>query len=185
MKKSIVIFYSNNGSNEYLAKKIEDRINCSIEKLRPRLNLHILLLLGLSLGNMSIKTNLSQYELVILCGPIWMGKLIAPLKTFIIKNRKSIKNLVFVTSCGSSFDMKEQKFGHGLVFREIKELLNEKCLHCEAFPISLVLPKEKKDDSNLVMQTRLNDDNFKGEMLSRFDSFIKLLYSHFDLLNTI
>jgi flavodoxin len=175
MKKTIVIYYSNNGSNRFLAKKISENLNCEIEEIKPRLNVHLFLLLGINLGNKKVKANLSEYDMIILCGPIWMGKFIAPLKGFVNKYRKVINKLVFTSCCGSSLEMKDKKFGHGLVFKEIKDMLNEKCIHCEAFPIPLVLPEDKREDPNTVMKTRLTDDNFKGEILDKFNAFIQFL----------
>ena len=175
MNKNIVLYYSNSGSNQFLARKISEELNCEIEEIKPRLNVQLLLLAGLSFGNKKLKANLSEYDRVILCGPIWMGKFIPPLKGFIKKYSDVITNLVFTSCCGSSFEMKDEKFGHGLVFKEIKELLNEKCIHCEAFPIPLVLPKDQREDPNIVMKTRLTDDNFKGEILNRFNTFIHFL----------
>ncbi len=177
MKKSIVIYYSNNGSNRFLANKIADSLNCEVEEIKPRLDVQLFLMFGLNLGNKRIKANLSKYDLIILCGPIWMGKFIAPLKTFVEKNRSTINELVFTTCCGSSFEMKDKKFGHGLVFKEIKEMLNEKCIHCSALPIALVLPEDKREDPNAAMKTKLTDDNFKGEILDKFNDFIQFLKS--------
>ena len=177
MKRPIVIYYSNNGSNRFLANKIAENLNCEIEEIRPRLNVQLLLLLGFSLGIKRIKANLSEFDMIILCGPIWMGKFIVPLKSFVKKYTTTINELVFTTCCGSSFEMKDKKFGHGLVFNEIKEMLNEKCIHCEAFPITLVIPENKREDPNIVMSTRLTADNFEGEILARFDAFIQFLSS--------
>ncbi len=175
MKKTIVIYYSNKGNNRFLAKRIAENLNCEIEEIRPRLNVLFLLLLGLSLGNQKIKINIAEYDRVILCGPIWMGKFIAPLKGFVKKYRKRINRLIFISCCGSSFEMKDKKFGHGLVFKEIKEILKDKCSHCEAFPVTLIIPDDKKEDPDTVMKTRITDDNFKGEILNRFNDFIKKL----------
>ena len=80
-----------------------------------------------------------------------------------------------MSCCGSSFEMKDKKFGHGLVFKEIKEMLNDKCIHCEAFPITLVIPDDKKENTDTVMKTRLTDNNFKGEILNRFYAFIQMI----------
>ncbi len=173
MKKTIVIFYSNKGSNRYLAKRISENLNCEIEEIKPKIDAHLFLLFGLSFGNKKPKINLAAYDRVVLCGPIWMGKFIAPLKGFVKKHINNINELVFATCCGSSFDMKDKKFGHGLVFKEIKEMLKGKCIHCEAFPITLVIPDDNKENPDTVMKTRLTDDNFKGEILNRFNDFIK------------
>lgn len=171
--KTIVIYYSGKGSNRYLAKKIATELNYDIEELRPRIGNRLLLMMGMSGGIKKLKNDLKDYERVVLCGPIWMGQFIAPLKSFVKKYKNKIKELVFVTCCASGFDKKDEKFGHGLVFKKVKDLLGEKCTHCEAFPVSLVLPEDKKQDAQAVMNTRLSDENFKGKAEEIFDGFIK------------
>ena len=173
MKKAIVIYYSNKGSNRFLAKKIAEKLNCEIEEIKPRLNVHFLLLFGVSLGNRNLKNKIAEYDTTILCGPIWMGKFVAPLKAFVNKHKNDINKLVFVSCCGSSFEIKDKKFGHGLVFKEVKEILNDKCIHCEAFPITLIMPDDKKEDPQAVMDTRLTEESFKGEIRERFNAFIE------------
>jgi hypothetical protein len=133
------------------------------------------MLMGLNLGNRRLKTKVENYDEVILCGPIWMGKLIVPLKNFMTKHIRKINKIVFVSCCGSTFEKKDEKFGHNLVFNEVKNIAGEKCIHCEAFPIGLVLPDGHKDDTDAFMKTHLNDDNFKGEILERYEGFIKRL----------
>ncbi len=175
MKKAIILYYSKNGSNRFLAEKTARELDCEIEELKPRLNAHLLFLMGLNFGNRKLKANLAKYDLVILCGPIWVGKFIAPLKAFAKKHGSSIKQLVFITCCGSSFEMKEKKFGHELVFNNVKTIFGDKCIHCEAFPITLVVDDDKKEDADTVMKTRLNDSNFRGEISERFDVFLKVM----------
>jgi len=173
MKNSIVIYYSNNGSNAYLANRISKELECPIEELKPMPRNYLILLTGLIFKNKKLKHDLSQYERIILVGPVWMGKFIAPLRLFVKKNIKIIKELVFVTCCGSTYDKKDEKFGHGLVFKKLKEELPDKCNHCEAFPITLVLPEDQWEQGEIVMKTRLNDQNFNGEILERFNILIR------------
>ncbi len=130
------------------------------------------MLMGVNLGNQKLKTKIEDYDRVILCGPIWMGKLIVPLRNFIIKNKNVLKSLVFVTCCGSTFEKKDEKFGHNFVLKEVKDILKDKCVHCEAFPKTIVLPDELKDAPDAFMKTDLNDENFKGEIQIIFDNFI-------------
>jgi flavodoxin len=171
--KTIIYYYSHKGSNRYLANKIAADLKCKIEEIKPRLNVHLLMLMGINFGNRKLRTKAENYDRVILCGPIWMGKLIVPLKNFLHKNIRKINKLIFVTCCGSTFDKKDEKFGHNLVFNQVKNLSGDKCLHCEAFPIILVLPDDKKDDSSAFMETHLNDDNFKGEIVDIYNDFVK------------
>ena len=173
MKKTIVVYYSHKGSNKYLAEKISKSLSCEIEGIKPRLNIFILFLMNIHLGIKPLKYNIEEYDKVILCGPIWMGKFIPPLRSFIKKYFYKINKLIFVTCCGSTFAKKDEKFGHGLVFKELEYVLKDKCILCQAFPISLVLPEDKKEDTDAFMKTHLNDDNFKGEIQELYESFIK------------
>ena len=176
--KTIVYFYSHKGSNKYLAHRIAKDLNCDIEEIKPRLNAHLLMLMKINFGNRKLKTSVENYDRVILCGPIWMGQLVVPLNNFITKQISNIKELIFVTCCGSTFEKKDEKFGHNLVFNEVKRLSGEKCTHCEAFPINLVLTEEQKGDSEAFMKTHLNDDNFKDDMKTAYDSFIYKISTH-------
>ncbi len=171
--KTIVYYYSHKGSNRFLAHIIANDLKCEIEEIKPRLNAHLLMLMGLNMGNRKLKNRIEDYDRVVLCGPIWMGKLIVPLKNFVVKYRPKIKMLIFVTCCGSSFMDKNNKFGHNLVFNQVKSLLNEKCMHCEAFPIDLIAPTELKEDSAAFMNVHMNSENFKGEIVEIYDAFIE------------
>jgi flavodoxin len=173
MKKTIVVYYSRKGSNKYLAEKISKSLSCELEEIKPRLNIFLLFLLNIHLGNNPLKHNFKEYDRVILCGPIWMGKFIPPLRSFIKKYSFQINQLIFVTCCGSTDAKKDEKFGHGLVFKEIENILKEKCIFCQAFQVGLVLPDDKKEDADAFLKTHLNDENFKGEIQERFENFIQ------------
>lgn len=172
MKKTIVFYYSKTGSNKFLAHKIKHKINAEIEEIKPRINAHILLMLGLSLGIKKLKNNVADFDRIILCGPVWMGKFIEPLRVFSLKYKNQIKELIFVTCCGSSYEIREKKFGHGRVFKKVESLFAEKYIRCEALPIALLLTDDKKQDADLVMNTRLTESNFNGEFLEHFNRFI-------------
>ena len=170
--KTVVVYYSRKGSNRYLAEKIVRSLSCDIEEIKPRLNLFLFFLLKINFGIKPLKHSIKDYDRVILCGPIWMGRLIPPLRSFIARYFTEINKLVFVTCCGSTFAKKDEKFGHGFVFKEVESILQNKCILCQAFPVGLVLPDEMKEDSDAFMKTHLNDDNFKGEIQELFDTFI-------------
>lgn len=176
--KTLVAYYSVKGNNAYLASKVAEGLQCDVEPIRPRLDAFFFFLLKLSLGIRPMKLRPDAYERVILCGPVFVGKLIPPLKDFILRYKNSVDNWVFISCCGSGFEQRDEKFGHGHVFRKVQDLLGEKCTHCEAFPISLVVAEEKIKDSDAVMKTRLTDQNMKGEMQSRVASFIQMMKNH-------
>jgi flavodoxin len=173
--KDIVIFYSNKGNNRYLANKIAKDMDCEIQEIKPRIDWPLLFWLGINFGINKIKVDLTNFDRIILVGPIWMGKFIVPLKAFVKRYYKKINKMIFVTCCGSSYEKKDEQFGHGLVFKQVQEIMQEKCIRCDAFPIVLVVPEDKLDDGKYVMDTRLSDANFLGEIKERYESFIENL----------
>jgi menaquinone-dependent protoporphyrinogen IX oxidase len=177
--KTIVVYYSNTGSNKYLGEKVAGALHADVEVIKPAINFFPLLmffsLTGVSAGIKVLGRKLEDYDRIILCGPIWMGRLVSPLRDFLTKYRKNIKELHFLTCCASADDAKEMKFGHGLVFRKIQNILKDKCVSCDAFPIGMVLPENKQKDNNAILKTRLSDDNFSGEIQKRFKNVIQRL----------
>ena len=173
--KPIVIYYSRKGSNEYLARKIAGRLSCDMEAIRPRLNAFSLFLMNLNPGIRSLKRQIADYDRIILVGPIFMGHFIPPLRSFVKKYNARIKEMVFVTCCGSTFLKKNEKFGHGLVFNEVKNMLNERLLLTQAFPVGLVLPESQQEDPDAFMKAHLNDSNFKGKIADVFEDFMEQL----------
>ncbi|MHC1690318.1 MAG: flavodoxin family protein [Bacteroidales bacterium] len=177
--KTIVVYYSRTGSNKYLAEKIAQSLNCDIEEIVPHFNLFFFVavssLLKKSPGIKTLRHNLPEYDKIVLCGPVFMGTFISPLRGFIRKYEHNIKQLYFACCCASSDATKDDKFGHGSVFKMAKDILKEKLVFCEAFPIPLVVPEDKQKDSDLIMKTRLSDSNFNGEIQKRFENFIQKL----------
>ena len=93
MKKTIVYYYSRKGSNMFLAERIAKDLNCDIEKIKPRLNIFFFMLFSLNFGIKKLRHQPENYERILLCGPIWMGKFIPPLKSF-VKKYKNISRLL-------------------------------------------------------------------------------------------
>lgn len=173
MKKYLVVYYSKSGNNRYLATRISKELNCDTEELKPRVNVFFFLMLStitkISFGNRVIKHKLTDYDNIILCGPIWMGSVITPLRDFLVKHTNSIKALHFVTCCGGGDDMKDNKFGYGTVFPKVEKIIEDSPASTTAFPVSLVSDDDKDD----IMGIKLTDENFKGEIKIRLDKFIQ------------
>ncbi|MCB0497397.1 MAG: hypothetical protein KDC79_14745 [Cyclobacteriaceae bacterium] len=176
--KTLVAYYSNTGSNKYLAEKIAHTLGCEIEVIQPKIKPFMLLLIASSMNlGVGIKSLIHKPELynrIILVGPIWMGRFIAPLRGFIRKYKTKLAKLYFVTCCGSRDETKNDKFGYATVFPKI-EAAYGKPVHCEAFPIALALPEDKVEDGEAIMNTRLSDQNFKGRIKERFEVLINTL----------
>jgi flavodoxin len=173
--KSIVVYYSRKGSNKYLAEKIAGQLSCDLEEIRPRSNAFSLILTNINSGIRKLNHDISTYDRVIMVGPIFMGRFIPPLRSFVTKYADQINRLVFVTCCGSTYAKKDEKFGHGLVFEEVKKILGDKLILSRAFPVGLVLPEEQREDPDAFMKTHLNDENFNGEIEARYEELMEEL----------
>ncbi|MBN1539177.1 MAG: hypothetical protein JW939_03460 [Candidatus Thermoplasmatota archaeon] len=174
--RTLVAYYSHTGNNRYLAKRLARDLKADIEPIRPRLNVFLFLLLSswlhITFGIRKMEHDVGSYDRVILVGPIWMGNLITPLRSFVKKHGKNIKTLYFTTCCGGGDDEKNDKFGYTGVFRKVEQHAGKPCAGCEAFPIKLVVPEEKQDDDEAMMNARLTDETFKGPIVDRYIAFL-------------
>lgn len=176
MKKYLVVYFSKSGNNRYLAENISKNLNCDLEQLKPRVGglffMMMSILTKISLGNRSLKHDPAEYEQIILCGPIWVGSVIPPLKDFILKYRQRLNRVYFVTCCGSKDESKNDKFGYATIVPKVETLLGYSPAGFEAFPIGLILDHDKKDDDNAMMKARLSDETFTGDIKERLDNFL-------------
>lgn len=183
--KNIVVYYSRKGSNAYLANKIAGELNCPLEAIRPRLNAFSLILMNVNPGIRKIKSNISEYDRVILVGPIFMGRFIPPLKSFVKRYAEQIRDLVFITCCGSTYEKKDEKFGHGLVFEKIRSMVDGKLSLTQALPVGLVLPEDQREDPDAFMKVHLSDETFKGDIKEHYNNFVSSLKSKSSIDKTI
>ncbi|HAK46892.1 MAG TPA: hypothetical protein DCO79_13365 [Spirochaeta sp.] len=172
--KTIVVYYSGKGSNRFLAGKAADALGCELVELEPRLAPGVIFATAvkLSIGNKQLSQNFEDYDRVVLCGPIYMGSLAAPCSDFLHKYLKKVKKLDFITCCGSTDEKKNETFGYGKVFDKLEKRLGMQAGIFEAFPIELLLGEEQKGNDQAMMNIRMNEENFKGEIIKRLGSFV-------------
>lgn len=179
MKTTLVAYYSRTGSNQYLAQRIAQSLHGDIAPIHPSPNAFGLLLifswLGIGARPRIPRETLDQYETIVLCGPIWMGTLVAPLRGLLNRLRHGHQKICYVTCCGSTDQGKDDTFGYATVFPKVKRIVGDRLIVSEAFPIDLVLPEDKKGNDELIMNTRISDANFQGEMQDRLDRLVSQL----------
>lgn len=173
MKNTLVAYYSHTGNNRFLARQIADNLEADIEEIKPVVNAHLLLLGGLGLGIKKLQKNPADYDRVIVCGPVWMGSFIYPLRMFMKKYRNHVKEWLFISCCGSSYKQKDDKYGHEMVFRKIRETFPEMNIQCRALPITMTMPDDQQEDPKAMMETRLTEENFKGLYLEKFNELMR------------
>lgn len=102
--KPIIVYYSHTGNNEKLAVELRDRIGGElreIKEIKKRNNISILFdsFVKRKAQLASIDFDISGYRPVILLAPIWAGKIAAPMRTFIEKEKNHLTYYSFITLC--------------------------------------------------------------------------------------
>lgn len=169
--KSLVVYYSRTGNNRFTALRLAERLGCDSEELRSRSRGFFSLLMGSALGfgagNLNLEKNPADYDRVILLGPIWMGKVVLPLRAFLRTYGRSVKALAFVTVCGSDEASKDGGFGYETVFGKFRAILGDKFAGGFAIPVTL-LPESGAN----ATETRLTAENFTGAIAARFEEVV-------------
>lgn len=110
-EKVIVVYFSRTGRTKNLAREIAQKLNCAIEEIRTPTSYsgffgyQIALLQAAFKMTPKIKplqNNLTDYDLVIMGGPVWGGSICGPLRTFMEKYNKDFKNVAFIATQGGN-----------------------------------------------------------------------------------
>jgi len=111
--KTLIVYYSFTQNNAALATMMQKRLDCEmlrIETLRRRSAFSIFLDAAFGRKPAILKHNLtiSNYEQIVFVGPIWMGKIAGPLKTFLSEEKGNIRRYSFISVCGGLTGQKEK-----------------------------------------------------------------------------
>jgi flavodoxin len=111
--KTLIVYYSFTHNNDALAKMIRTRLDCEmfkIETMRKRTPFSILFDAVFSRKPAIQKHNLAiqNFDRFVFVGPIWMGKIAGPLKTFLREEKSNIKCYSFISVCGGVAGQKEK-----------------------------------------------------------------------------
>jgi len=105
--KILVAFYSRDGHTKRAAETIAKALNADIDEIedkKSRKGLIGFLIAGYDATrgkttNINFSKNPRDYDVVILGGPVWNGRVTPALRTYFLKNKKNIKKSVFFVTC--------------------------------------------------------------------------------------
>jgi flavodoxin len=153
--KTLIIYYSFSGNNEFLARELQKRLDCDIQKiveLKKRKSLDILLDLIFKRKTKIEKSDfdLQQYDRAILIAPIWAGKIATPLRSFIDLEKDSLKEYSFITVCSGPDDQDQR------ITDELLQLTQKQPKTVMQLKINDLLPPERKDKVKYATPYRVN-----------------------------
>jgi len=177
--KTLVVYFSQSGNNRWLADRIGAALAGEVVPLQPKMAAFPLVVLatltGIGGGIKALAQQVDDYDTVVLVGPLYMGKMAAPLRTFLRRYGARITKLYFVTCCGGGEEEKDGKFGYNRVFQAVKKMLQDRCAGCEAMSVKLIVPADKQNDADTVMKTKLTDETVTDALTGRVESFVNMV----------
>lgn len=131
--KILVAFYSRDGHTKKAGEIIAKDLNADIDEIedkKPRKGIIGFLRAGYDATRgktteIKFSKNPADYDFVILGSPVWIGRVTPAVRTYLLKNRNSIKKVAFFVTCASRegkclMQMKEIYGGKIIAERMIK-----------------------------------------------------------------
>ena len=109
MAEKLVVYYSRSGTTEKAAKKLTEFLGCDIEAIKSAKQYRGLfgwLAAGRgALRELSIEINKpvykpEDYQTVIVCSPVWAGKIPPAVRTYLKESKDKIKNISYLLTLG-------------------------------------------------------------------------------------
>ena len=150
MKKIAIVYYSLTGNTDYVARKINDKIESDLIRLVPKKDYPNSGFKKYFWGGKSAvmgdtpelekyNFNFKKYDHIIFGTPVWASSFTPPIRTFIMENMENLKDKqisVFISFSGGGADKTIDKLKKYL---DIEEFDNE---------LILIDPKDKQNNDN-------------------------------------
>lgn len=164
-ERVLIVYFSRTGRTKILAREIAHKLGCAVEEIKSPKRYTGFFGYQLALAQATFKilpeisplqSNLANYDLIILGGPVWGGSMCSPLRTFIETYKNEFKNVAFIaTQSGTvgrkhifekmriavqrmplaTLDVTERDFKNGLYRNSISSFISK---------LSLINPKINK-----------------------------------------
>jgi hypothetical protein len=167
-----VAYYSHHGNNATLARHLAGRLACGlvpIVELKPRTDLSILwdVLFPRFPRLQPIEQAFREYDHVILAGPVWAGKLAAPLRTFLQLYREQLHDYSFITLCG--YERPQQR---GWLTAELERRIGRPPRAVCELRVSELVPPEQRKSLRAVNGFRVQEADL-GHFQPAIDDFLR------------
>lgn len=165
--KPLIVYYSHSENNEKLAIELRDRIGCDMHEIKEekkRKNLSILFDAFWKRNSRlaPIDFAVSDYGPIILLAPVWAGKIAAPMRTFINREKDKLTDYSFITICSGVEGQREK------IMAELSALTPNKPVAVAELWINNLLPEEQRNKIKYASNFRVEKQH-----LQQFDTEIK------------
>ena len=174
--KTLVVDYSFTGNNRRLAKRIAsllsaDRDSISVARSMKPGAIALDRLFGLS-PKIGESTKLpSDYDLVVLVGPVWMGKVASPFRPYIKRHYGAFKKIAFVSISGGALGPNRG------VDKEIAGRTGLRPAVVHEFYTNDLIPEEEKKKMSRTSTYQLTDEDMAGPLKAGIEELVTRLRS--------
>lgn len=172
--KTLVVAYSLSGNNTMLADHLAGKLKADREELTVQRDMGMFALALDALFNRKPPIGPTQrdpgdYELVVLAGPIWMGKIASPVRSFIARHRSTLPRVAFISVCGGALGPNDK------VPKEVARLLGTPPVAVAQLYINDLLPEDQKNDSKRTSAYEVGQPDLESKWKADIDAFLKKL----------
>lgn len=151
--KTLIVFYSRTNTTKKVALRLAEKLEATVEELIDKKNRKGVI--GYIVGGKdamkktladidNIKEDASQYDLVVLATPVWVGTMSPAIRTYITDNKSKFKKVAFLTTQGGD---KSQR-----VFEDMKNLSGKNPVAEEKLTTKDVRADEYEDSLDVLIK---------------------------------
>jgi menaquinone-dependent protoporphyrinogen IX oxidase len=111
----------------------------------------------------------SKYDLVILVGPVWMGKIASPIRSYLKRRRSSLSRVAFLSICGGALGRNPG------VPRQVERLLGTSPAAVTQLYINDLLPSEEQGDAKATSAYRVSEGDLEDGWKRQIAEFVRSL----------
>jgi len=154
--KTAVISYSLTGNNEALANSVAEEL--AVEHIRvtePRRRTMVSIVLDMIFGRtpqvQPTASRLENYDLILFCGPVWMGQVATPLRAYLKYLKTGLRRYAFISISGGADGANTKLTG------ELKKRVGREPIALIDLHIADLLPPDPKPVRKVTSAYRIDD----------------------------
>jgi flavodoxin len=169
---ALVVAYSLSGNNTLLADHLAGQLEADRADINPDRSMGMFQIALDALFNRSPKLKPEHrdpggYDVVVLAGPIWMGKIASPIRSYVEEFRSHLRTIAFVSACGGALGPNEK------VGAQVKKLIGEDPVAFKQLYINDLLPAEQQNDSKATSAYTVTSADLEGGWKTDIDEFVR------------
>lgn len=175
--KILVVYFTVTGNNKLLAEMVSKKLGADLEAIStPRkykgfFGMFRMMSDGKKPESIPLDTmskNPADYDLTILCAPVWGGHLGGPAKAFLLKQRGSIKKLAAILSVGGGLG------GNPTIAPDIESAAGIQAIKVTELALNDLMAEKDKNQPMKTMGKKMIESEMKI-YTQQIDSFIASL----------